>query len=188
MCEENVEAIASALFADLGKPRFEAIGFEVTGVIKYARTTLSKLEEWTAPVDMSEFVADMHKPLKPTVHKTPKGPVLVIAPWNFPFFICMPPVIAAISSGNPAACKPSELTPHLAQLLAELFPKYLDPEAYIVVNGAVPETTKLLELKWAHSTSFCSSFSLVTESIALACNSPLHWEWPYCQNYCNCCG
>ena len=46
--------------------------------------------------------------------------------------------------------KPSEAVPHLSQLIADLLPKYLDPSAYQVVNGAVPEATELLELQWDH--------------------------------------
>jgi len=46
--------------------------------------------------------------------------------------------------------KPSELTPAFSALVAELFPKYLDPRLYTVINGAVPETTKILELQWDH--------------------------------------
>jgi aldehyde dehydrogenase (NAD+) len=38
--------------------------------------------------------------------------------------------------------KPSELTPAFSALVAELVPKYLDPELYAVVNGGIPETTK----------------------------------------------
>lgn len=38
--------------------------------------------------------------------------------------------------------KPSELTPAFSALVAELVPKYLDPELYTVVNGGIPETTK----------------------------------------------
>ena len=38
--------------------------------------------------------------------------------------------------------KPSELTPAFSALVAELVPKYLDPELYAVINGAIPETTK----------------------------------------------
>lgn len=152
LCQENVDAIADALFKDIGKSRFEAIGFEVAGVVAQAKASAEKLEEWTKPEPVKD-VSDNYKPLNPTLHKTPKGPVLVITPWNFPFSICFVSVIAAIASGNPGVFKPSEITPHLAQLLADIFPKYLDPEAYVVVNGAVPETTKLLELKWAHSMS-----------------------------------
>ena len=38
----------------------------------------------------------------------------------------------------------------MASLLADLLPKYLDTDAYAVVNGAVPETERLLSLKWDH--------------------------------------
>ena len=39
--------------------------------------------------------------------------------------------------------KPSELSPAMAALLTELLPQYLDREVYHIVNGAVPETTKV---------------------------------------------
>ncbi|KAF8892380.1 Aldehyde/histidinol dehydrogenase [Mucidula mucida] len=38
----------------------------------------------------------------------------------------------------------------MSSLLAELFPKYVDPSIVRVVNGGVEETTKLLELPWGH--------------------------------------
>ena len=44
--------------------------------------------------------------------------------------------------------KPSEVSVHASNALADLFPKYLDPSAYAVVNGALPESTYLLSLKW----------------------------------------
>ena len=44
--------------------------------------------------------------------------------------------------------KPSEVSASVANILADLFPKYLDPNAYAVVNGEVPEATYLLSLKW----------------------------------------
>ncbi|KAG2029695.1 hypothetical protein BDR03DRAFT_812242, partial [Suillus americanus] len=46
--------------------------------------------------------------------------------------------------------KLSELLATFSQLLEEIVPKYLDPNAYRVVNGPVLETTKLLELQWDH--------------------------------------
>jgi hypothetical protein len=62
----------------------------------------------------------------------------------------MLPLIGAIAAGCTAIVKPSEFNPVCAQLLADLFPKYLDASAYRIVNGAVPETTALLDLKWDH--------------------------------------
>jgi aldehyde dehydrogenase (NAD+) len=34
--------------------------------------------------------------------------------------------------------------------LADLLPKYLDRKAYAVINGGVPQTTRLLEQKFDH--------------------------------------
>ena len=57
-------------------------------------------------------------------------------------------VIGAIASGCCAVIKPSEIVPHFSQLMADILPKYLDSSAYRIVNGAIPEASKLLELQW----------------------------------------
>ncbi|KAH8110168.1 Aldehyde/histidinol dehydrogenase [Phellopilus nigrolimitatus] len=149
MLQENADALADALYADLGKPRTEVFAFELHLLIDRATVTAQKLEEWAAP-EHPECFGEPQKSWGLAVHKTPKGPVLMIAPWNYPYFLCLVTIIAAIAAGVPAALKPSEIAPASAQILADLIPKYIDPDAYIVVNGAVEETSKLLELKWAH--------------------------------------
>lgn len=60
------------------------------------------------------------------------------------------PIIGAIAAGCTVILKPSESSPTCSQLLADLFAKYLDPDAFAVVLGAVPETSKLLELPFDH--------------------------------------
>jgi len=57
----------------------------------------------------------------------------------------------AIAAGCTAVVKPSELAPATAQLLAELFPKYMDHDLYRVINGDIEGATKLLSLDWGHS-------------------------------------
>ncbi|CAN7065881.1 unnamed protein product [Brassica rapa subsp. trilocularis] len=57
-------------------------------------------------------------------------------------------VIGAISAGNTVVLKASELAPASSSLLAKLLEQYLDPCAVRVVEGAVTETTLLLEQKW----------------------------------------
>jgi aldehyde dehydrogenase (NAD+)/aldehyde dehydrogenase (NAD(P)+) len=59
-------------------------------------------------------------------------------------------VAGALAAGNAIVLKPSESCPATAALLADLIPKYLDPSVVRVVNGAIPETTKLLSLPWGH--------------------------------------
>jgi len=73
---------------------------------------------------------------------------LVPSPWNYPVVISLLPLVGAIAAGCPVVLKPSEVSANVSNALADLFPKYLDPSAYAVVKGAVPETSYLLSLKW----------------------------------------
>ncbi|EJD05268.1 aldehyde dehydrogenase [Fomitiporia mediterranea MF3/22] len=148
MCQENADALADAVYKDLGKPKLEFFAFEVGAVIQRALLCAERLEEWAQP-EKCKNLPDWQQPWNPTVYRCPKGPVLIISPWNYPLILSLQAVYAAISAGCPAVLKPSEYVPNFAALLADLFPKYLDQNAYVVVNGAVPEATKLLELRWA---------------------------------------
>ena len=203
MLQENLEPIARALDKDLGRPRAEALGFEVSGIIDRALTTALALEEWSKPETVE--VPQEQKGWSPTLLKAPKGPVLIIGsvkvcksskatalliddcfrPWNYPLLTTLFPLIAVISAGNPAVIKPSEIAPASAQLLRTLVSKYLDPKAYVVVNGAIPETTKLLEYKWGHSRyHFLTVNELRLERLCFS--SSLYWKWPRCSCSGNC--
>lgn len=72
---------------------------------------------------------------------------------NIACFIYIPvlsvdPVIGAIAAGNAVVLKPSEMAPATSSLLSQLFEEYLDKSTVRVVEGAVPETTALLEQNW----------------------------------------
>jgi acyl-CoA reductase-like NAD-dependent aldehyde dehydrogenase len=56
--------------------------------------------------------------------------------------------VAALAGGNTAVLKPSELAVACSAVAARLVPKYFDPREVAVVEGAVPETTALLNQKW----------------------------------------
>ena len=56
----------------------------------------------------------------------------------------------AIAGGNAVVLKPSEQAPATAQLLAELVPQYLDRDLFHVINGGIPETTKVCWSKFEY--------------------------------------
>ena len=58
------------------------------------------------------------------------------------------PLIGAISAGCTAILKPSESAPTVAKVIQQIIESSLDASCYGVVQGAVPETTALLEEKW----------------------------------------
>lgn len=69
--------------------------------------------------------------------------------WSFYFpVLSIDPVIGAIAAGNAVVLKPSEIAPASSSLLSKLLEEYLDNSSIRVVEGAVPETTALLEQKW----------------------------------------
>lgn len=60
------------------------------------------------------------------------------------------PLVGALAAGNTALIKPSELSEHSAMILAELVPRYFGRGVVEVINGAVAETTAVLDLKYDH--------------------------------------
>lgn len=62
--------------------------------------------------------------------------------------LSLDPVIGAIAAGNSVVLKPSEISPATSSILAKFLPEYLDSSAIRVVEGAVAETTALLEQRW----------------------------------------
>ena len=62
--------------------------------------------------------------------------------------LSLDPVIGAIAAGNAVVLKPSEIAPATSSLLAKLLGEYMDSSAVKVIEGAVPETSALLEQKW----------------------------------------
>ena len=62
--------------------------------------------------------------------------------------LSLDPVVGAIAAGNAVVLKPSEIAPATSSLLAKLLPKYVDNTLIKVIEGAVNETSALLEQKW----------------------------------------
>ncbi|KAF8273428.1 aldehyde dehydrogenase [Lactarius quietus] len=150
MLRENIEPIVQAFSVDLRKPRAEVLGGEIGPIVRRAIQSAAQLDEWAS--DEKPQAVEWQRAWSATILKRPKGVVLVISPWNYPLFLSLQPIIGAISAGCPALLKPSEIGPGVSSVLADLFPKYLDPSAYRIINGGVPETTYLLKLKWDHIT------------------------------------
>jgi aldehyde dehydrogenase (NAD+) len=169
LVQENEGALLDAMHVDLGKPRAETAIGDAGQVVFAVDRALAHLEEWNAPEkpdDIPEWRADWDT----MIYKTPKGAVLLITyvsvrsaltvttltaassrrPWNYPYLLTLACLVGAIAAGCTAVMKPSEAVPTTSALLADLIPKYLDSRAYAVVQGAVPETKRLLELRWDH--------------------------------------
>ena len=149
MCEEREGEISDALTQDLGRSTFEAWLGDIASTKAEAVFARKNFRKWMKPRRQSLPLAQM--PGRAWVQYDPLGVVLVIGPWNYPFFLCMSPVVAAIAAGNAVVVKPSELAPATSALMARLIPLYLDTEAVRVVEGAADVTQDLMSQGFDHA-------------------------------------
>ncbi len=126
--------IISAIDADFGgRSRHETLSAEIFTSVAAIRHTLTHLRDWMEPEDRPTFWA--MRPSRCQVRYQPLGVVGVISPWNYPVYLAISPIAAAISAGNRVMLKPSELTPKTSDLLAEILHESLGPDIVAVITG-----------------------------------------------------
>jgi aldehyde dehydrogenase (NAD+) len=140
--------ILAALKQDLNKSDFEGYTSEVGFVYEELAHTLKNLRDWMRPRSVATPL--LHQPSTSRIYLQPKGTVLIIGPWNYPFQLLIAPLIASIAAGNTAILKPSEFSTATAAVVVKLIERTFSPEFCAVVGGGVEETTALLEERFDH--------------------------------------
>jgi len=148
MMTECEQEMMDALKSDLGKHPQEAWATEISYVAADAAYCRKHLKRWARTRRVSTPMVG--QPGKSWLQPEPLGVVLIIGAWNYPLQLTLAGLAAAISAGNCAVVKPSELAPATSNVIARRVPEYLDSDCVKIVEGAVPETTALLELPWDH--------------------------------------
>ncbi|NMO03583.1 aldehyde dehydrogenase family protein [Gordonia sp. TBRC 11910] len=149
LCDEREEEIAGALAADLGRPAADAWLGDIASTKGEAAYARKHLRTWMRRKRVSLPLAQ--QPARGWVQYDPLGVVLIIGPWNYPVYLSLGPLVAAVAAGNCAVLKPSELAPATSALLADLVPRYLDPRAVRVVEGDAVVTQELLAAGFDHA-------------------------------------
>jgi aldehyde dehydrogenase (NAD+) len=135
-CGDRASYVAM-IFSDLMDVAYNA---------KEADYALIHLEKWVEPERVHTPM--VFEPGHVRVRRDPLGVTLIIGAWNEPLMLLFAPLVAALAGGNTAVLKPSEIAAACSTAAAKLVPKYFDPAAVTVVEGAVPETTALLAQNW----------------------------------------
>jgi aldehyde dehydrogenase (NAD+) len=140
--------VLAALKADLGKAPEEAEFSELIPTLHELRCARRNLRAWMRP----ERVPTPRKLLGASseIVREPKGVVLVLAPWNYPFYLMLVPLVGALAAGNRAILRPSEKAPHTAAVLAAIVREAFAPEDVALVEGEVDTAERLLQLPFDH--------------------------------------
>lgn len=145
---ESEEAIAAALAEDLGRSAAEAFIGDVGATLAEVTFARKHLARWMRPRRTGLPLAGL--PGRAWYQYEPLGVVLVIGPWNYPFYLTLGPMVGALAAGDCVIVKPSEHAPRSSALLAELLPRYLDAAAVAVVEGESEVTQELLAQRMDH--------------------------------------
>src|SRR6267142_6661480 len=148
MMTDRAEDFYASLWTDLRRNRTDADLTDVQYMAGEADHALAHLRDWMRPAPVS--TPPTLAPSDAEVRFDPLGVGLIIGTWNYPVMLTLSPLIAAISGGNVAVIKPSDIGAATADVIARFLPEYLDRDAFSVVLGGVSETTALLKQQWDH--------------------------------------
>jgi len=141
-------AIREAMFLDFKKPATEVDLTELYPTLVELKDAIRSLKSWMKPARAATPMSLLGT--QSWVHHEPRGVVLLIGPWNYPFQLVIVPLIAAVAAGNCVIVKPSELTTHTSALLGELLAAVFSEAEVAVVQGGPAQTQQLLALPFDH--------------------------------------
>jgi coniferyl-aldehyde dehydrogenase len=133
---DNQEAICQALNQDFGcRSKYATLMMDVmnsVGSLKYVKKHIKK---WMKPEKRTPLVPLNFMGAKACVQYQPKGVIGIMTPWNVPVNMIFSPLADVLGAGNRAMIKPSEFTPHTAELMQQLFAQYFEESEVCVVSG-----------------------------------------------------
>ncbi|HUR50817.1 MAG TPA: aldehyde dehydrogenase family protein [Mycobacteriales bacterium] len=140
--EERRAEVAALITEEMGKPARWA-DVEVTRAVSTFRFGAEEARRWSGELQRldTDPGADGRLAL---VRRVPRGPVLGIAPFNFPLNLVAHKVAPALAVGAPIVVKPAPATPRVAALLGSMLAETDLPEGAVSVLPVDNETTQAL--------------------------------------------
>lgn len=140
--------VTKALMDDLGKSAEEAVVTEVIPVISEIRHIRSNLSDWYQPKKVNKTM--LHATSSAYIQYQPKGKVLILSPWNYPFNLVLSPLVLALSAGNTVVVKPSEYTPNTNKVIKHIIAGCFSSELCSVIEGDAGVASELTHQLWDH--------------------------------------
>jgi aldehyde dehydrogenase (NAD+) len=140
--------LAQALQTDLGKHPRESELTEIHPVLEELNHAIRRLQRWMRPVRVGTPLTLVGT--RSEIRFEARGVVLILAPWNYPFYLSINPLIAAIAAGNAVMLKPSEKTPATERFLASLIQGLFPSDEVALLSGGPELAEALLTLPWDH--------------------------------------
>lgn len=125
--------IIKGLTLDLNKPIFESYTAEIGIVHQEIDFAIKNLKKWMKPKRVSTPI--YLQPATSYIYPEPKGVVLIISPWNYPFQLAVSPLIGAMAAGNCILLKPSNQSKETEKIIEIIIHETFPKEYISVVKG-----------------------------------------------------
>jgi coniferyl-aldehyde dehydrogenase len=113
LVRDNTERFITAISADFGhRSAHETRLLEIFPSLEAIRHDRSHVGAWMKPQKKSPSI--WFRPGRASIIAQPLGVVGIIVPWNYPLFLAVSPLAAALAAGNRVMIKMSEFTPRTA--------------------------------------------------------------------------
>ncbi len=143
------DAICAATSADFGgRSPTESRIADVLGVVLNIRHAISHVKRWMKPERRG--VELLFLPNTARVEHQPKGVVGIVVPWNFPAYLSLGPLVAALAAGNRAMIKMSEYTPATTAALRTMLAEAFATDEVAVFGGDVTVAEAFSGLAFDH--------------------------------------
>jgi coniferyl-aldehyde dehydrogenase len=141
--------LADAMAQDFGgRSRNESRLADVLGPVLQINHALRNLRRWMKPARRRAELLFFSN--RVWVEYQPKGVVGIISPWNFPGFLTLGPLVAALAAGNRAMVKMSELVPASTQAMKELLAECFDADEVALMGGDAAVARSFASLPFDH--------------------------------------
>ncbi len=138
-----------AVNADFGtRSATETRLIEVLGPTLEANHAIKHLGRWMRP--RRRHTELLFATNRAWVEYQPKGVVGIIVPWNFPVYLGIGPLIAALAAGNRAMIKMSEFTPRATEVVSGMLADAFHEDEVAVFGGEVEEARAFGALPFDH--------------------------------------
>ena len=133
---DNKDAICEAVDKDFGcRSRHTTLMTDIMTSLGSLKFVKKNLKKWMKPEKRVPFMPMNFLGAKAQVRYQPKGVVGIMTPWNVPVNMIFSPLADILGAGNRAMIKPSEFTPHTAEVMQRLFAQYFEESEIAVVTG-----------------------------------------------------
>jgi coniferyl-aldehyde dehydrogenase len=134
LVRDNRDAIVTAIDADFGRrPAEETDLLEIFPSLSALRYARRHVRGWMRP--RRQWANFWFLPARTEIVPMPRGVAGIIAPWNYPLYLTIGPLVDALAAGNRAMVKASEFTPRFSALFADLVSRGFAHDEVAVITG-----------------------------------------------------